>query len=95
MKDINNFIDNITNSETYVTKWLLHNLIKSKGYRFEFTVRDAANTVSVTEVYIRSAISKLAIAEAVTWKKISIGKIQVSVFCKPTFHALVKKLEVR
>lgn len=95
MKDINNLIDNLTYSETYAVRWLLDELIKSKGYEFTIDTLEASVSAAVSETHIKSALRKLAIAEAIKFKSLGKNKIHIWVTGKSTFHTLVKALGVR
>lgn len=95
MKDINNLTDNVTYSETHAIKWLLNEVIKSKGYECTIDTLEASVSAAVSEVHIKSALRKLAIAEAIKFKSLGKNKIHVWVTGKSTFHTLVKVLEVR
>lgn len=94
MKIADLFADNITVSERYAAKWILHELLVCGKRKITFTVKEAAKYAMVHELAIRIAIKMLATINCITWRRCDEG-IEVSISSYRMFYSLLEKLEVR
>lgn len=95
MKYITSLTDNLTYSETNVAKWVLDNMMKSKGYEFRFAIEQAAKETFTCNHTVINTLRKLEIAEAIHYRGKKQKNATVSRFTRETFNELVKELGVR
>lgn len=93
MKKADLFADNITDSERYATKWILHELLVCGKREITFTVKEAAKYAMVHESAIRIAIKMLATVNCIKWNRCDKG-IEVKISSYQMFYSLLEKLEV-